>query len=118
MGKTGRAITFVTRDDGPYLTDIEKLINKHIPREEVEGFRWESTAAERGEGGPEESHPLSEKLSPTLLSLLKSAQKRGGGSGGPRSSGGPPRGRGGDRGDRRGGGRGGDRRGGGGRGRR
>ncbi|MEZ0228151.1 MAG: DEAD/DEAH box helicase, partial [Planctomycetota bacterium] len=30
MGKKGRAITFVTRDDGPFLTDIEKLINKHI----------------------------------------------------------------------------------------
>src|SRR5581483_10568061 len=104
MGRKGRAITFVTREDGPFLTDIEKLINKHIPREEVEGFRWESNAEERGEAVGE--HPLADKLSPALLHLLKSAQKRGGG-GGPRGSG-PPRG-----GDRRGGG---GRRGGGDRG--
>jgi ATP-dependent RNA helicase DeaD len=105
MGKKGRAITFVTRADGPFLTDIEKLINKHIPREELEGFRWESTAEERGDD--QGAHPLSEKLSPGLLSILKSASRRGGS--GPRPGGGrggPPRG--GSRGGPR---RGGDKRG-------
>src|SRR5262249_2782752 len=49
MGKRGHATTFVTREDGGTLTEIEKLINKHIPRRELEGFRWESTAEERGD---------------------------------------------------------------------
>ncbi len=111
MGKKGRAITFVTRDDGPCLTDIEKLINKHIPREEVDGFRWEATAEERGEVHGE-AHPLSEKLSPALMNLLKNAQRRGP-SGPPRSSGGPRGG--GGRGRDRGPPKGGGRRGGGGR---
>jgi superfamily II DNA/RNA helicase len=120
MGKDGRAITFVTREDGLSLTEIEKLINKHIPREEIEGFRWESTAEERGDATA--SHPLAEKLSPALLSLLNSAAKKGrggprggggGGRGGPR--GGPGGGRGGPRGSSGGssGGRGGRSSGGG-----
>jgi ATP-dependent RNA helicase DeaD len=32
MGKTGRAITFVTREEGNFLTEVEKLINKELPR--------------------------------------------------------------------------------------
>jgi ATP-dependent RNA helicase DeaD len=30
MGKSGRAITFVTREEGKLLTDVEKLINKQV----------------------------------------------------------------------------------------
>ncbi|MBI3724853.1 DEAD/DEAH box helicase, partial [bacterium] len=109
MGKRGHAITFVTRDDGAILTEIEKLINKHIPRDELEGFRWEATAEERGEATGD--HPIASKLSPALMSLLNSAKKRGG----PRGGGRPPGG--GHGGPRRGGGGGGGRRDGGGRGR-
>ncbi len=32
MGKAGRAITFVTREEGHLLTEVEKLINKELPR--------------------------------------------------------------------------------------
>jgi ATP-dependent RNA helicase DeaD len=32
MGKTGCAITFVTREEGKFLTEVEKLINKELPR--------------------------------------------------------------------------------------
>jgi len=38
MGKKGWAITFVTPDDGPFLTTIEKLINKEIKQETFPGF--------------------------------------------------------------------------------
>ena len=31
MGKTGHAFTFVTREEGPQLTEVEKLINKELP---------------------------------------------------------------------------------------
>ena len=32
MGKSGRAISFVTREEGKLLTEIEKLINKELPQ--------------------------------------------------------------------------------------
>jgi superfamily II DNA/RNA helicase len=38
MGKEGWAITFVTPDDGDFLTQIEKLINKEIRQEVFPGF--------------------------------------------------------------------------------
>jgi superfamily II DNA/RNA helicase len=38
MGKEGWAITFVTPDDGEFLTQIEKLINKEIHQEVFPGF--------------------------------------------------------------------------------
>jgi len=38
MGKRGTAVSFVTRDDGPYLTAIEKLINKEIRQVVFPGF--------------------------------------------------------------------------------
>lgn len=38
MGKQGWAITFVTPDDGAFLTTIEKLINKEIKQETFPGF--------------------------------------------------------------------------------
>lgn len=39
MGNFGKAITFVTREQGNQLTDIEQLINKEIPQERIEGFQ-------------------------------------------------------------------------------
>lgn len=38
MGAFGRAYTFVTKEQGKELTEIEKLINKMIPQETIEGF--------------------------------------------------------------------------------
>jgi ATP-dependent RNA helicase DeaD len=38
MGRRGRAVTFVTPDQGPALTAIEILINREIPAERLEGF--------------------------------------------------------------------------------
>jgi ATP-dependent RNA helicase DeaD len=39
MGAQGVAISFVTREEGKELTNIEKLINREIPQRTVEGFR-------------------------------------------------------------------------------
>ncbi len=38
MGNFGEAMTFVTREEGKQLTEIEKLINRQIPSEQMEGF--------------------------------------------------------------------------------
>jgi ATP-dependent RNA helicase DeaD len=39
MGARGIAISFVTREEGKQLTEIEKLINREIPVRQVEGFQ-------------------------------------------------------------------------------
>ena len=60
MGRDGTAVTFVTADDGPYLTDIEKLINREIRQEVFPGFEIkkvepkvaEKKATERPPGVP------------------------------------------------------------------
>jgi len=38
MGSFGKAIAFVTREQGKQLTEIEILINKEVPEERIEGF--------------------------------------------------------------------------------
>ncbi len=38
MGSFGKAITFVTREQGSQLTEIERLINKEIEQQQIEGF--------------------------------------------------------------------------------
>ncbi len=40
MGEKGKAIAFVTPEQGDQLTTIEMLINQQIPRMEVEGFEF------------------------------------------------------------------------------
>lgn len=55
MGQTGKAIMFVTPEQGALLTDIEKLINREIPAYKVEGF--EATADPKGEPKVEEPKP-------------------------------------------------------------
>ena len=45
MGKKGAAVTFVTVDDGPYLTAVEKLINKEIRQQVYPGFEIEKPEA-------------------------------------------------------------------------
>jgi ATP-dependent RNA helicase DeaD len=48
MGATGRAVTFVTGEDGMYLTAIEKLINQEIRPIRYDGVRTqEKKAAEK-----------------------------------------------------------------------
>ena len=44
FGQRGTAVSFVTADDGPFLTSIEKLINKEIRQEVFPGFEIETPA--------------------------------------------------------------------------
>ncbi len=44
MGKTGRAVTLCTAEDGQFLTAIEKLINQQIPATNYEGFAEDRAA--------------------------------------------------------------------------
>jgi ATP-dependent RNA helicase DeaD len=43
MGMFGKAISLVTRDQGTLLTEIERLINKEIPQQQMEGFEPSSS---------------------------------------------------------------------------
>lgn len=55
MGKRGVAVSFVTRDDGLFLTEIEKLINKEIRQEIFPGFELPEPRKKKPEaeaGGP------------------------------------------------------------------
>jgi ATP-dependent RNA helicase DeaD len=45
MGAGGRAVTFVTREEGKELTEVEKLINKQLTRKEFDGFSPSEAAA-------------------------------------------------------------------------
>ncbi|MEZ6189093.1 MAG: C-terminal helicase domain-containing protein [Planctomycetota bacterium] len=94
MGKSGRAFTFITKADGGFLTEIEKLINKEVPYFDVSGYRCEATEEERArrERRPKpDDHPMAGKFSPALLSILNN--RRGGGGKGGRGGGGPKGGR-------------------------
>jgi ATP-dependent RNA helicase DeaD len=51
MGARGIAITFVTREEGKELTNIEKLINREIPERQVEGFTPSSPPEDRALAG-------------------------------------------------------------------
>jgi ATP-dependent RNA helicase DeaD len=63
MGKDGRAIAFVTPEQGGRLTDIECFINKQIEEDTIEGFQAYTTREvrrqqqERPEEQPEEPKP-------------------------------------------------------------
>lgn len=105
MGKRGRAFTFVTREDGDPVTQIEKLINKEIPRFVVEGFRTQANEEERAASTLSKAaaladHPLAKKLSPALLAILNERRGRGGPRPAPRAGRAAPRGGGRDRGGR------------------
>ena len=49
MGTFGEAMTFVTREEGKQLTEIEKLINREIPSETMEGFEPSPSPPDRGD---------------------------------------------------------------------
>ena len=52
MGAAGIAISFVTREQGKELTQVEKLINREVPQREVPGFTPRPPKQERVEALP------------------------------------------------------------------
>jgi len=85
MGSFGKAITLVTREQGKQLTEVEKLINKEIPREQIEDFapslppaehrRREVAAVATGtsQAGPATAAPVKPR---TLGGRFKPARRR------------------------------------------
>lgn len=57
MGAAGQAVTFVGRDQGKELTNVEMLINRQVPHREVKGFRPRSPSEmSRFEGDSDRRH--------------------------------------------------------------
>jgi len=73
MGKEGRAATFVTPDDGMFLTQIEKLINKEIPIERYEDF-VHNVGQEAPTGEPAKPKPPS--YTRTMHGFVRARRKR------------------------------------------
>jgi len=65
MGARGTAIMFVSREQGKELTNIEKLINREIPRREVPGF-VPRTSREEFSPAPAAPRPPSRYAAPTM----------------------------------------------------
>ncbi len=72
MGAFGRAYTFVTKEQGKQLTEIEKLINKMLERDTIEGFEPSPPPAEEAAWS---------SLSPTETPRSRFEQSVFGGSG-------------------------------------
>ncbi len=58
MGASGKAVTFVTREEGARLTDVEMLVNRELERLEVEGFDGAQTFADRARPEPAQHTPV------------------------------------------------------------
>jgi ATP-dependent RNA helicase DeaD len=71
MGKEGRAATFVTPDDGEFLSAIEKLINQEIQVERYEDF-VHTIPPEGGAG----SEPVQPKYVRTLQGYVRARPRR------------------------------------------
>jgi ATP-dependent RNA helicase DeaD len=74
MGKQGRAATFVTPDDGEFITAIEKLINKEIPLERYEDFVHNVAAPGSAKG--EKKEPAGPKYTRTMHGFVRPRTKR------------------------------------------
>lgn len=79
MGKQGWAITFVTPDDGDFLTTIEKLINKEIKQETFPGFevfRREREKPKAAPAAPSATPAAPPTPGPGIPQWLKPARRR------------------------------------------
>lgn len=75
MGARGRAIAFVTREEGKQITQIEMLINKIVEERTYKGFVPRPPREEAAEGSPKES-PVSRLASPVSASVGDSAPRK------------------------------------------
>ena len=72
MGKEGRAATFVTPDDGEFLTAIEKLINQEITVERYDDFAHTTGPAP----GAEKKKPEPPKYTRTMQGYVRPRGRR------------------------------------------
>ena len=91
IGKSGKAYTFVTREEGSYLTEIELLINKEISRMHFDDLnsKWWPNPPSAPPADYEEDEPSADVSLPP-----REQGGRGGGGGRGRSRGGSSGGRG------------------------
>ncbi len=75
MGAMGVAITFVSREEGQMLTEVEKLINREVPRREVEGFTVTPTPVPLGESRTTEQ--AAERISRYRAPVFASSESEG-----------------------------------------
>ncbi len=66
MGKDGRAIAFVTPDQGSRLTDIECFINKQIEEDTIDGFQAYTTREARKQQDQASTEAQPEPPKPTV----------------------------------------------------
>jgi ATP-dependent RNA helicase DeaD len=66
MGKDGRAIAFVTPEQGSRLTDIECFINKQIAEDSIEGFQAYTTREVRKQQEQQEQPAEQEQPKPVV----------------------------------------------------
>jgi len=73
MGAKGVAITFVGRDEGKQLTNIERLIDREVPPRTVPGFR---PTSDRERPAPVEALPLLSRLQAPVFSTAGEVSAR------------------------------------------
>jgi len=77
MGASGKAVTFVTREEGHQLTQIEKLVNTLIEEARYEGFTPSQPREEKPAAPPPEPEPEGPARPPkTLGSKFRTRRKR------------------------------------------
>ena len=78
MGQEGWAVTLVTPDDGPYLTAIEKLINKQIEQERFPGIDVSPVEKPKKEASAEgeAAKPAEPKRAPGMPRWAKPTRRR------------------------------------------
>ncbi|HEX5009504.1 MAG TPA: DEAD/DEAH box helicase [Planctomycetota bacterium] len=74
MGKQGRAATFVTPEDGEFITAIEKLINKEVPIERFEDFVHNVAPEGATPGEPQKPKPPS--YTRTMQGFVRTRRRR------------------------------------------
>lgn len=74
MGARGIAITFVTREEGQLLTEVEKLINREVPERQVDGFK-PTEAPQRSEVKVAAPPPVSRYKAPVFGSMENATAK-------------------------------------------
>jgi ATP-dependent RNA helicase DeaD len=73
MGTFGEAITFVSREEGKQLTEVEKLINREIPGEQLEGFEPSPAPADPyGSPRPATAHSMATPAQPPVAAAAPS----------------------------------------------
>lgn len=76
MGASGKAVTFVTRDEGRQLTEVEKLIDAQIEEVKYDGFRPSPRPADQAPAPTKAAPPGPPRPATTLGSKFRTRRRR------------------------------------------